>query len=268
MAARGRVSFETHTGFTVVGAALVRVLSGGMRCDLFAENSERGLNQVRVHTGAGSRTALLQFDNGAGAALAILPGFIGTVSVDEGRVVNVSYTPSQNTTRYLDYRNEEQEVEKRRAFAAVAAGRGYFRVEPDKAAGFSDYVRNMKALDPTLGLYAAYGYFQANLPDGIQSVQRYMEEDARDRGDGELPLLFDVVLLNQRLRADMLQANTPGIAPFCPLLTQGWSYLFADAPLHPAVRVARDYLLPGLWTTFTPEGVSRLARAIEAGGLR
>jgi hypothetical protein len=272
LAARARVSFETHTGFTVVGEPIVDVRTNGISFDVFSENSVNGeLNQIRVDPGGESRTILVQFASGPGACLAVLPGFIGAVTVEKGVVTNVSYTPSQNTNRYRDlYRYEEAEVEKRRAYATAAAQRGQFRVNPQQAQAFGDYVRGMKSLDPTLGLYAIYSYFQVNMREQMQSVLRYMETDALETfGGGDVrPVLFDAKLLADRIVPEALGAQPPLVAPFCPLLTQGWSYLFENVPMHPMVRKAGAYLLPGLWTTFTPEGVGLLKDGLGVKELR
>jgi hypothetical protein len=272
LAARARVSFETHTGFTVVGEPTADVRTNGISFNVFSENSVHGeLNQIRVYPGGESRTMLVQFASGAGACLAVLPGFIGAVTVEKGVVTNVSYTPSQNTKRYRElYRYEEAEVEKRRAYAAAAAQRGQFRVNPQQAQAFGDYVRGMKSLDPTLGLYAIYSYFQVNMREQMQSVLRYMEIDALETfgGDDVRPVLFDAKLLADRIMPEALGAQPPLVAPFCPLLTQGWSYLFENVPMHPMVRKAGEYLLPGLWTTFTPEGVWLLKDGLGVKELR
>lgn len=272
LAARGRVSFETHTGFTVVGEPIADARTNGISFNLFSENSEHGENnQIRVDPGGASRTVLVQFASGTGACLAVLPGFIGAVTVEKGVVTNVSYTPSQNTGRYRDlYRYEEAEVEKRRAYAAAAARRGQFRVNPRLAQAFGDYVRGMKSLDPTLGMYAIYSYFQVNMREQMQSVLRYMEGDALEtQFNGDVrPVLFDAKLLADRITSEMLGARPPLVAPFCPLLTQGWSYLFENVPVHLRVRKAGEYLLPGLWTTFTPEGVGLLKDGLGAKELR
>lgn len=272
LAARGRVSFETHTGFTVVGEPIVDARSNGIAFDLFSENAAHGdLNQIRVNPGAESRTLLVQFANGTGACLAVLPGFIGSVTVEKGVVTNISYTPSRNTDRYrYFYQNEEDEVEKRRAYAAAAAGRGQFRVDPKQAGAFGDYVRGDKSLDPTLGLYAIYSYFQVNMREQMQSVLRYIESDARDTFGGveERPVLFDAKLLADRITPEALNARPPSVAPFCPLLTQGWSYLFENVPVHPFIRRLNRYLLPGLWTTFSSDGVALLKDGLGGKQLR
>ena len=272
LAARGRVSFETHTGFTVVGESIADARTNGIPFNLFSENSAHGeLNQIRVYPDGESRTVLVQFASGTGACLAVLPGFIGAVTVEKGVVTNVSYTPSQNTNRYRDlYRYEEAEVEKRRAYAAAAAQRGQFRVNPRLAQAFGDYVRGMKSLDPTLGVYAIYSYLQVNMREQMQSVLRYMEDDAQAKfGDDNVrPVLFDAKLLADRIGPQALGSRPPLVAPFCPLLTQGWSYLFENVPVHPRVREAGEYLLPGLWTTFTPEGVGLLKDGLDTKELR
>lgn len=272
LAAGARVSFETHTGFTVVGEPIADARTNGISIGLFSENAAHGeLNQIRVDPGGESRTVLVQFASGTGACLAVLPGFIGAVTVEKGVVTNVSYTPSQNTNRYRDlYRHEQAEVEKRRAYAAAAAQRGQFRVNPKQAWAFADYVRGLKSLDPTLGVYAIYSYFQVNMREEMQSVLRYMEDDAlANFGDRDVrPVLFDAKLLAGRIGPEALVARPPLVAPFCPLLTQGWSYLFESVPVHPMVRQAGEYLLPGLWTTFTPEGVGLLKDGLGAKELR
>jgi hypothetical protein len=104
----------------------------------------------------------------------------------------------------------------------------------------------------------------------MQSVLRYMENDAgRSFDDDDVrPVLFDAKLLADRIVPEALEAQPPGVAPFCPMLTQGWSYLFENVPMHPMARKAGEYLLPGLWTTFTPEGVGLLKTGLDVKELR
>ena len=90
--------------------------------------------------------------------LAVLPGFIGTIVVEDNRVVTVNYTPSRYTEKYCEYIQVKEEVDKRRAFVAVAALNGSFRIADNQAFEGARYLRMLKSLDPTLGLYAAYAY--------------------------------------------------------------------------------------------------------------
>jgi hypothetical protein len=200
-----------------VGEPIVDVQTNGISFDVFSENSVHGeLNQIRVDPGGESRTILLQFTSGTGMCLAVLPGFIGAVTVEKGVVTNVSYTPSRNMKRYRDsYRYEEAEVEKRRAYAAATAQRGQFRVNPQQARAFGDYVRGMKSLDPTLGLYAIYSYFQVNMREEMRSVLHHMETDALETfGGGDVrPVLFDAKLLADRIAPEELGAQPPRWLP-------------------------------------------------------
>src|SRR5262249_25505304 len=52
----------------------------------------------------------------------------------------------------------------------------------------ADQIRVLKGIDPTLGVYAAYAYADANLTDQTRSVRSFMQ--------GDLGIdLFDVALL-------------------------------------------------------------------------
>ncbi len=271
MGARGRRSFETRTGFTVVGERILNAHASGLDVDVFQENSSDGANQVRVYPQGDSRTVLVEFAGGTGACLAVLPGFIGTVTVEGGLVTNVSYTPATSTKRFQElFQYEEEEVERRRAFAAAAARRGYFRVEAGRVTSFSSYVRDLKSLDPTLGLYAIYSYFQANMRKDAASVLEYMQQDALPQFDDDevRPILFDAMLLAGQITEEALLAKPPHVAPFCPVLTQGWAYLFGHVPVNEVIRKAGEHVLPGLWTTFSPAGVSLLKDWIGSGRIR
>jgi hypothetical protein len=59
------------------------------------------------------------------------------------------------------------------------------------------------------------------------------------------------------------------VAPFCPMLSQGWSYLRAkEISLPPSVDGAGDHLLPSLWTAFDPDGMDIVIGALREGSVR
>jgi hypothetical protein len=256
-------SFETRTGFSVTGARVVDAKS-----PLFAANL-LGDQLVRLQPEDGdppSASVLIQFEGGNGTVLPGLRGYIGHVFVDGSGVANVNYVPSANTLRWQDYQYVRERVEALRATVAACAGLGVFRISPQEAESFAETIRQLKVFDPTLGLYAAYAYASAGLERDVQSVLQYMRRDLRAE-------LFDIAMLGRRgvrpREADPAQANALPILPFCPMLRQGWSLLAVrEAELPDAVRNARDWLLPSLWTTFAPEGVSLLKQAIERGDFR
>jgi hypothetical protein len=257
--ARGRESFETRTGFTVIGAGVERaIVTGRLHCDLFQEANAYQIRVYEDNDFSQSKSILLQFAGGNGVALAVLPEFIGTVIVEDERVVNVNYTPSRNTSKYWDYQGTKTQIEQRRAFVAVAARNGSFRLEREQAEDVARYLRVLKSLDPTLGIYAAYAYAQSGALEGVKSVYRYMSYERE-------PVPFDVVLLAQEL-PDLRLLSHQHIAPFCPMLTQGWAFLEPYQETIPAaVRQAGQHLVPSLWTTFNSEGVDILWSSIEKG---
>jgi hypothetical protein len=256
---KGRESLNTRTGFTVVGTIPTRAVVTGSDCDLFEDS---GVYQIRVHERqdmASTQSLLVQFSDGQGIPLAVLPGFIGTIFVEHGRVVNVTYLPSRDTPKFFQYKQVAKEIEKRRAYVAVAARNGSFRLEGrEEALSAADFLRVMKSIDPTLGLYASYAYAQAGDFNGIKSVYKYM-------GREKEPILFDVAVLANKLpKPKLFSKHQHPIAPFCPMLTQGWALLKPyQRRLPAAVNKAGRYLVPGLWTTFEPEGVEILRIAID-----
>jgi hypothetical protein len=178
--------------------------------------------------------------------------------------MSVAYAPSRYSSRREEYATENRRIEELRVLAATSAKFGVFRIEGDKetraAAGrrLADQIRVLKGIDPTLGIYAAYAYADANLADQVRSVQSYMRNDLGSD-------LFDVALLAESLTGQRIEALRDAVVPFCPMLTQGWQLLrVRDVTLSDNIQRARDDLRPGLWTTFGPRGMEFVARAIQA----
>ncbi|WP_428422819.1 hypothetical protein [Methylibium sp.] len=253
--AKGRVSFETRTGFTVHGVGVRSAVVTGTGSDVF---EEAGAFQVRVHEDYRKnayvpRAALIRFADGRAVVLCVLPGYVGTVVVENGRVVTVNYTPARGSRNYREYEHVAEQLELRRAFVAVAARHGSFRPDRGPAARHARYLRVLKRVDPTLGIYAAYAYAQAGDARGVESVFQYMRDEPE-------PVPFDVAMLAlQSSTAAQVMLNYP---PWMPMLTQGWTLLgrFEDV-MPPILRTARQHLLPSLWSTFAPEGADMLETA-------
>lgn len=253
VAAQGRDHFETITGFTVHGDLSRVTPAQNWVAEPFEEN---GVWNVRVHPPSYDEvcSALIEFAPGYGTVLAVKPGFIGTVVVENGAVISVNYTPSSQTALYQDeYEPIAERIERRRAYAATAMRHGVFQLDDDAASDAARYLRMMKKLDPTLGIYAAYAYQQTGQLDAVRSVARYMEDD------GAVP--FDVLLL-ARLDEPWLK-----FAPFCPMLRQGWALLDLHPPSVARLAQYRSELLPSLWTVFSPEGAERIRNDLESGVL-
>jgi hypothetical protein len=224
---------------------------------------------IRVDPGsAPAASVVLQFDDGGGTVVAALNGFVANVSVSRGQVVNVSYVPALDSPHFSEYASQRARLEELHAVVATIARLGVFRIEGDgresrsgAAERLAGQIRVLKGIDPTLGVYAAYAYSDADLPNEIRSVRGIMRADL----DVEL---FDVDMLSGALTGKNLAENTV-LFPFCPMLWQGWNLLrVLDVRLAPEVLAVRDFLRPSLWTTFNADGILRLLQALRVGRLR
>jgi hypothetical protein len=263
-AARGRGHFETRTGFTVYGDGVASVSCLAYAADAaFPEASLPGALHVRLNLKVGPErpcSAVIEFTSGTGTIVAVLPGFIGTVVVADGRVVSVSYVPSDQTGRFGEYQRRADELDRMRAFAAVASRNGSFAVESEGGAALGARIRQAKNIDPSLGLYAAYAYAQVGAYDEVFSVFNCAVEDP------EVPVLFDIVMLAGRYQSRVWTDGTIRHAPFAPVLGQGWSLLLPGDPMHrPIHQRLRPYLVPSLWTTFDLAGVRIASEAVVRG---
>lgn len=204
-------------------------------------------------------SAFIQFADGTSTMLGALVRYIGHVVVAQSGVINVSYLP-------MDGGYDSSRLNSLHAAVATAARFGVFRVERQEGMGknpgeeLGDAVRMLKSVDPTLGLYASYAYFDAGILSEVESVRRYMH--------GFLQVdLFDTAMLS-RARAtsdEMLR----GATPLCPMLSQGWALLRANkVRLVDEVQACREHLRPSLWTTFEPAGTDRLLGAMRQSRLK
>lgn len=124
---------DTATGFTLVGASVSLLVAPGWAADYPASHSDPQLQHIRLTPQpepAGEPLAsgaiLLQFRGGTGTLLAILPGFVGVVTVAEDRVLNVNYLPALASARHQAQAAGAATREKVKAIAAVNARHGEF----------------------------------------------------------------------------------------------------------------------------------------------
>jgi hypothetical protein len=252
--ATGPVSFETQTGLSVNGGRVMRaVSSSGMLAQLLDQgDGDRKPAVIRLQPqGRDTGSVLLTFPDESGTVVAAFKGYIGTLTVDKGRVMSVNYTPSRNDPRWNP--GDYDRVAALRATVASAARFGAFRIDGSgddrarKAAQLADRIRVFKSIDPSLGLYAAYAYAEAGVRDQAQSVHTIMRSDLNCD-------VFDVAMLAGALSGRDLADVKP--VPICPMLSQGWGWTrVRNIVLSPNLERARDYLRPALWTTFEPGGI-------------
>jgi hypothetical protein len=238
-------NFKSQWGFAVLGEPIAdAIVANGEQLPVVAAGGKRpGIVNIGDHLGPAC-TVLIRFTNGRATPLAALQGFIGHVLVSDQAVINVSYIPSDNSDRWRDYIHRRDRLARLRAAASAAVRFGVFRLDEKKsAAQLAEDIRVLKGLDPSLGLYAAYAYSQADQRDDIDSVREIMSQDLQAD-------LFDVAMLTRQFATI---SQTSRVVPFCPMLTQGWNLLRARGVQLPRVLdEAEDELEQGLWTTFKP----------------
>lgn len=251
--------FETETGVCVSGTPVVSALGVNIGVELLTPGGASRAGLVRLHPGPQPVGGLmLRFADGSGTVLAAVKGYIAGLVVDGGRVLNVSYVPSQNNWRWSEYQQQHARLERLRAIVAASARLGVFQVDRDKANVVADEIGYMRSIDPTLGLYAAYAYADAGLRDHVRSVQGFMRSDLNAD-------LFDVAMLAGTLSGSH---QGPPVVPFCPMLGQGWGLLrVRGVKLPAALSRAADHLRPALWTTFEPAGMDIIEEAFHKGEL-
>ena len=270
----GRKGFETHCGFTVLGAEVRHFdVSHGQFHEFVSWESNSRERHFRVGKGkwdARGGTALFQFKEGTGVALAILPGYVGTVLVEGGQVRGINYAPADGTREYRYYLRKRVELEERRAIATAAASVGQLQeLSREKGNRLAAFLRVEKATDPCLGVFAAYAYHfagnRAQVKDIWQWMSKIQVQPHGVRPPVLAPIPFDVAMLAGQLTPRIVH-RAPGIAPFCPWLSFGWAMLDNfDVKLHPALVEASRYRLPGTWTSFSKRGMGVLHEAIKSG---
>ena len=162
------------------------------------------------------------------------------------------------------YRSEAKRLEQMHVAVATAVQFGVFRIDgPEatrnqKASQFANYIRVLKGIDPTLGIYAAYAYADSNLVEQVRSVRAYMRDNLEEID------LFDVAMLAGELAKK--PPGDPRVCPFCPMLSQGWGYLrFKQVVLPEGVINAQNHLRNSLWLTLEPKGMRIVEDALRSG---
>jgi hypothetical protein len=243
-------------GIAVYGRGIVEV--AGLAVEARIEG-EGALGPIRVTVnldGPGAAVAV-RFSDGSGTILPVLGQFGTHVTVGETGIRDLRFN-------LIGQRIEDDYIMSLRALAAEATRAGVLRfeggVEERTAAAekFAKTIRIGKGTDPTLGLFVAYAYSNALIPDGVRSVQDIMWSDLGTD-------LFDVALLAGSLDATCGIGEHRLVPPF-PMLRQGWELLaFTGTELHPALAEARPHLSEALWTTFDAEGTTQLFNLVREG---
>lgn len=173
----------------------------------------------------------------------VLYGFITQVAFEKDELLSVNYFPTHG------YRKDEahkyaHEIARRKAQIILAAKNGMFQGTQE----LGNYLRKYKHLDPTLGLFAAYAYFQKGDFDGVNEVYDIILSDESQS------MLGDILML-KKLSSSLFMRQDEILLP---LVTEGWSYLNMLEE-NPFLHLSK-YLQPGLWTSFNKDGIDEISQ--------
>lgn len=258
-ASEGRASFETRMGLSIVGARPRRVLGRrGGPLDPFLED---GIWNVRGY-GEEPQTVFIELDRGNWVGSVIIPGFVGTITINRDVAASVSYAPAGSIHDRASFFDRIAPVVNR-WMALMHQGRSG---DPDEIEHVIAEAGDLAMFNPTFVTLAAYAYERAGVTASIDRLADYFIQEGR-AVPYEIALLSTLPFAYRRNRLRFGQRGDHAVvAGSFPLLTQGWSYLNEDAPeVAPGVLSLRRDLVPSLWTTFRPEAITRIAKLIDAG---
>lgn len=256
--------FETSSGAVLTGSHFLEAVAIGPQA-IDVEHAASDAPKLRFKNAADDYgplvrpfSAAIRFADGSGTIIAALPGYVASLLVRDGGLINISYSPAEGTERWRESQSFQHEAESRRAMAATAARHGVLAVDRQDAKAFGDTIRIGKSVDPTLGLYAALAYASVGLRDDAKSVLRYMQQDLHAN-------MFDAWLL-AGADGNNVSQDRP-LVPLCPMLSQSWDYLAPAGAVIPALLrdAARS---PSLWTTFRPAAMDAIFEAARKGELK
>jgi hypothetical protein len=243
-------------GFRFSGTRVVSSLAARGRCEVLSDGC---LAQV-FDVNEPSTNVLFVLEDGRGALLPAIPGFIGCADYFNGELVNVSYEPSQCGNRWFDSPQSLADLRVMRGVIASAAHLfGSFRLEKsDDGHALLNLIHNPNILnvDPTLALYAGYALHELQRIAEIQHLESVQRKDLGIT-------LFDISLLALEPREHPTPMSS-NIFPAVPLLSQGWTLLAAYGVLLPG-RLQNIYrhVTDSFWTLFDAAGVEEVRAAIN-----
>jgi hypothetical protein len=243
--------YEQKRGFVVLGdddstENLARINSSNTK---ITEIKGSDFAKFR-HFSVSTKDFLLRISEQNFMPITILPGFLCFVTFFNGKVSNVNYQPTRQNPKFHEFRNRSLEVEIRRAIVHAETKNGSLRMDgrDSEFVRYANYLRNDKAFDPTLGVYAAYGYAQAGIWREVASVYDYMRREPEQ-------VLFDVRMLAALSPYTYITEEPIPLSGTGPILTQGWSYMSIKREIFPEhLMDLAKHLVPGLWTAFNEKG--------------
>jgi len=258
----GPQAFETECGVKVRGARIVAYFAAGMHAEEAVPGEVLRLYppQSPADRLLSSATIVLGFDNNRVTALPMIAGYIASLTFEDDELVSVSYEPSANSWRWPMYHKRLREIRGLRSRAAAASARGVFEFS-NQADELAVQMQYAKGIDPSLAVYAAYGYHARGEFKRIQKMSWYLTRDVGTT-------FFDLELLGRGL-IDRVVTKSDPVLPCTPLLTQGWSIMRAHRTKLPtSLKKLEQLATNSLWSVYQPDAFDLFRTGLTKGQLR
>jgi len=218
--------------------------------------------EFRSNTPILGRSMIVSLSNGISTVLPIMVSYVGTVLIKNSRVNAIHFDSSVDESL-------QKEVLLRRAIISKIAIKGKLRHLVDQTDFFADFVRSHKEIDPTLGIYGSYAYALSGNFKGAKSIYKWLH---KYRGYYKNSIFKANIIFDNAMLAGILvddrKPNTR-IAPFCPMMTIGWSMISSYInEIHPAIKEASYKRLNSEWIAFRTTDIKDLITALKKGELR
>lgn len=248
--------YETQCGFFITGGSVVSAEGRlGVDCQVFS-NQEIKVNPITMEL------VSIEFEGGGGIMIPAIPGQIGFLHLENGRMGSLAYEPSghadvtQKSGSRSEFETKSQRIrDLRDTLQNVVTGGelNFTDIDPQTILRVIEDINYGGKVDFSTLLYMSYAAFASRLGKrALPSLAHYTQSQY-----GFVP--FDLkILLSLARQEPMIPFE---FAPPFPLLTQGWSLLQATHEQLPEelTELPRHYRNTS-WTQLDSAGVS-LCRA-------
>ena len=245
--------FESSCGFKVRGAGFASASGSRVSVDV-VDAEHRVLSVEGLKKPA--ENVLIELKAGTGMVLPAIRDYVGSITVEDGQVVNVTYEPVAGSARWQAMQSRTDELRSLRALMASSARLGVFALRDEDAGLLAERMTVGNGVDPTMALYAAYACYDRQESGSVRGMAKAVLRDLSLR-------LFDLELLAGGLRGSRIAAEK-NLYPSFPLLSLGWALLSAQQVVLPAgLQDLAGHRVESLWTLFDSHGVRLLRSAFE-----
>ncbi|ALS60161.1 caspase family protein [Pandoraea norimbergensis] len=189
----------------------------------------------------------VRFESGVGILLPLLPGYLASVAMKNGAVASIHY--SVIAARHANARRlpERRDVAPQLARLSLQARAGMLSTAEVLGVDERRWLTLIQH-DPLIAIHAGYAYARSGRHDMLKTLADEVRSSL-----GFLP--FDIAMLAAQQSDEEFPSDGLGM----PMLTQGWMMWGRfERNLPHVLRVAQQYLLPSLWTTFRREGMDEV----------